>query len=157
MTTSEKGRKFIKEFEVLELTSYQDQGGVWTIGYGTIRYPNVRQVKQGETITEKEAEFYFVADLRNFERVINEKGLNLSQNQFDAVAAFVYNVGANAFSKSTLLKVLRADPDNNQAVEAQFKRWIFVRKNGKATVSKGLKNRRHHEIKIYKYSDYESK
>lgn len=157
MKTSEKGQGFIKTWEVLELEAYQDQAGVWTIGYGTTRYPEGNKVKAGDKISPQGAEELFQHDLQSFEGFINRQNLRLSQQQFDALVAFVYNVGASSFLSSTLLKVLRRNPDDLEAVRAQFVRWVYITDNGKKKISNGLVNRRAHEFKIYKSADYERK
>lgn len=52
---SEKGFSIIREAESLELIAYLDTGGVWTIGYGTIKYPNGVRVKKGDVCTRGQA------------------------------------------------------------------------------------------------------
>lgn len=57
-TTSSVGLNLIKEFEGKRLWAYDDGVGVWTIGFGTIKYPNGVRVKKGDVCTEKQAEDY---------------------------------------------------------------------------------------------------
>lgn len=156
MKTSEKGRAFIKNYEALRLKAYQDQGGVWTIGYGTTVYKGGEKVKAGDIFyTEEQAESFFDFDLEKFEKAVHARtqDLNLSQNQFDALVCFAYNVGIPAFSRSTLLKKVRACKDCFDSLHREFIRWQFVK--GKKSI--GLLRRRNSEFKIYKDSDYERK
>lgn len=103
MKTSERGVELIKRFEGLELEAYQDIAGVWTIGYGHTG----ADVKPGMTITEREAEALLRKDLGPREDAVNRlTSVPLNQNEFDALVSFVYNVGADAFRKSTARKRL---------------------------------------------------
>ena len=53
---SERGFEVIREFEGFRENAYLDIGGVWTIGFGTIKYPNGSKVKKGDTCTHIQAE-----------------------------------------------------------------------------------------------------
>lgn len=143
MKTSPKGIALIKEFEGLRLRAYLCPGGVWTIGYG-----HTAGVKSGMVITEAQAEEYLKADLIAFERYLNGLGLALNQNQFDALVSFIYNVGTGNFSSSTLLRKVRANPQDNSIVE-EFLRWVY----SKGRVLPGLQRRRLAEMKLYFSND----
>lgn len=109
MNTSQTGIDLIKGFEGKRLVAYDDGVGVWTIGYGTIKYPSGVRVKKGDTCTEAQAETYLKSDLVKFENAINRLvKVPLNQNQFDALASFTYNLGETNLSKSTLLRKLNA-------------------------------------------------
>jgi lysozyme len=100
MTTSDTGLHFIAGHEGLRLQSYQDSVGVWTIGYG-----HTSKVKQGQTITEAEALAFLREDLAIAEKAVNTTiTAKLSQNQFDALVSLAFNIGAGAFSSSTLAR-----------------------------------------------------
>ncbi|OCY91085.1 lysozyme, partial [Acinetobacter pittii] len=106
-TTSNAGLNLIKGFEGKRLNAYDDGVGVWTIGFGTIKYPNGVRVKKGDTCTEQQAETYLKNDLTKFEVAINKLvKVPLTQNQFDALASFTYNLGETNLANSTLLKKL---------------------------------------------------
>jgi lysozyme len=68
----------------------------------------------------------------------------LTQNQFNALVSFAYNVGTGAFSTSTLLKKVNANP-NDLTIRNEFARW--TRANGK--IVNGLVNRRKKESDVY--------
>ena len=143
MNTSPKGIALIKEFEGLRLKAYKCPGGVWTIGYG-----HTAGVKPGMVITEAQAEEYLKADLIAFERYLNGLGLALNQNQFDALVSFIYNVGTGNFSNSTLLRKVRANPQDNSIMD-EFLRWVY----SKGRVLPGLQRRRLAEMKLYFSND----
>ena len=143
MKTSPKGIALIKEFEGLRLKAYLCPGGVWTIGYG-----HTAGVKPGMVISEVQAEEYLKADLIAFERYLNVLGLALNQNQFDALVSFIYNVGTGNFSSSTLLRKVRANPQDNTIMD-EFLRWVY----SKGRVLPGLQHRRLAEMKLYFSND----
>lgn len=144
MKTSQAGVNFIKGFEGKRLSAYQDSVGVWTIAYGTIKYPNGVRVKKGDTCTESQAESYLKHDLITFENAINRLvKVKLTQNQFDALASFTYNLGETNLASSTLLKKLNAKDYKGAASE--FIRWNKA--GGK--VLNGLTNRRQSETNIF--------
>ena len=143
MKTSPKGISLIKEFEGLRLKAYKCPGGVWTIGYG-----HTAGVKPGIVITKAQAEEYLKADLIAFERYLNGLGLALNQNQFDALVSFIYNVGTGNFSNSTLLRKVRANPQENSIMD-EFLRWVY----SKGRVLPGLQRRRLAEMKLYFSND----
>lgn len=142
---SSKGYAIIKEFEGFRSKAYLDTGGVWTIGYGTIKYPNGIQVKKGDTCTEVQAEKWMQSDCAWVRKTLRTKikSKKLNQNQYDALASFIYNVGETQFGTSTLLSLINRD--NFQGAASQFGRW--VNDNGKRI--QGLVNRREAERKLF--------
>jgi lysozyme len=146
MTTSQKGIDIIKSFEGCRLKAYQDSAGVWTIGYGTIMYPSGKRVKAGDRITKECAEEYLAYEIGLKARSVEvfTSDLHLSQNQFDALVSFAYNLGVGALQRSTLLKKVRAEK-NDPAIRGEFMKW--VRAGGK--VLKGLQRRRQKEADLY--------
>ena len=103
MKTSPNGIDLIKRFEGLELESYQDIAGIWTIGYGHTG----PEVGPDQRITTSEAEALLRHDLISREKAVSRlTRVELNQNEFDALVSFVYNVGENAYSRSTARKRL---------------------------------------------------
>lgn len=117
MRTSQKGIDLIKSFEGLRLNSYQDSVNVWTIGFGT-----TRGIGPGMTITNDQAEQMLMKDIARFEPEVERLvKVPLSQNQWDALLSFVYNVGSMNLGTSTLLKLLNAR--DYAAAAEQLPRW----------------------------------
>ena len=140
MKTSEKGIEFIKQCEGYMDHSYQDAAQVWTIGYGTTRYPDGRHVSGGEHCTTEQATEYLRHDLARFEDCINHYvTVELTQNQFDALASFTYNLGCGALKKSTLLRKLNAR--NYEGAADEMLKWTHAGGH----VLRGLVARRSHE------------
>ena len=144
MKISKNGLAIIKEFEGLRLKAYDDGVGVWTIGYGTTRYPSATKVKRGDNITEEQAEAYLLHDVSRFENAVNRLvKVPLTQNQFDALVSFTYNLGEGSFGASTLLRKLNARDYSGAATE--FLRWNKA--GGK--VMAGLTRRRKAEHDLF--------
>lgn len=117
LTYSKDGLAFTRLFEGDVLTAYQDQRGVWTIGYG-----HTAGVRPGQTITEQRAEALLVEDIQAAVHCVNEFAtVKLTQPQFDALVDFAFNVGAGNFRNSTLLREINAGHFPEAA--AQFRLW----------------------------------
>lgn len=146
MIISQKGLNLIKKHEGFRNNPYLCPSGIPTIGYGNTYYNDSTKVKLTDTpITLKEGETLLKSVLKHFEQgVSNLIKVELNQNQFDALVSFAYNVGLGAFSKSTLLKLINNNP-NDEGIKHQFKRW----NKGGGKVLKGLKKRRNEEAYLY--------
>lgn len=139
MQTSNKGIDLIKRFEGLKLEAYRDSVGIPTIGYG-----HAHNVKMGDVITGEQADKYLREDLLVAELTINTNvRVNLTQNQFDALASFVFNLGSGNFVKSTLLKKLNAGDFAGAADE--FGKWV----NAGSKKLAGLVKRRTAEREVF--------
>ena len=139
MKASGKAYSLIQQSEGLRLTSYRCPSGIWTIGYG-----HTSGVTEGMTITVEEANEFLRQDIVFAEDVVNAQGLTLRQCQFDALVSLVFNIGGSAFRRSTLLKKIRVNPDDNSIMD-EFLRWVYSK--GKALP--GLQRRRLAEMKLY--------
>ena len=121
MKTSDKGIDAIKHFEGFRNKAYKDVAGYWTIGYGHL----VRKgdgVVIGDIISPVNATLVLRQDLEDAEHTVNNHTqVQLSQNQFDALVSFVYNLGAQRFIGSSLLRYLNAG--NSAAAAQEFTKW----------------------------------
>lgn len=148
LKTSQKGIELIKKFEGCKLTAYRDSVGVWTIGFG-----HTKDVKADMVITAEQAEQFLKDDVVYFENGVNKllKTLKtaVTQNQFDALISFAFNLGLGNLRKSTLAKKLyvmqQNDRDSVQDVADEFPRW---NKAG-GQVLTGLTNRRNAERALF--------
>ena len=131
--------KKIKEFEGCVLTAYKCPAGKWTIGYG-----HTKGVKQGQKITQAQADALLKADLKPFENYVNKLLVCTAQGEFDALTDFVYNLGTASLERSTLLKLIRQHANTND-IQKQFMRWVYA--GGKKL--KGLEKRRAWEATRY--------
>ncbi len=141
-----KNIEMIKKHEGLRLEAYlPTKNDVWTIGYG-----HTKTAHKGMVITEQRAEDLLRQDIRWVEKCIHDNvKVPLTQNQFDALGSLIYNIGATAFAKSTLLSKLN-NGDYDGAAK-QFLVWNKQtnRKTGKREVLAGLVTRRKDEMKLF--------
>lgn len=164
MITGELGIKLIKFFESLHdgdlskigLQPKECPAGIWTIGYGHALPDKDGSWLKGKegfakiallypewlTITEKQADNILRSDLIIYGNKINNLDLILTQNEFDALVSFVYNLGAGALQGSTLLKRIKAREGD---IESAFLMWV---KAGGKTLS-GLVKRRQAEATLF--------
>lgn len=127
MKPSDNCYKCLRQFEGKRLKAYKDSAGIWTIGYGTTFYPDGATVKQHDSITIDRADFLLKWQALTKSGEVDKLVKNVSQNQFDALVCFAYNVGSGALKKSTLLKKLLANP-NDPTIETEFLKWNKVKK-----------------------------
>lgn len=134
-----KGIELIKSFEGLYLKAYKCPAGIWTIGYG-----HTKGVKEGQQITASQAEEFLREDVAQFARDVLRQNLRLTQNQFDALVSFVFNVGGGNFLKSTLLRKAKVN-SNDPTIKNEFLRW----NKAAGKVLPGLTRRRQAEADLY--------
>jgi len=154
MRTSKAGQDLIKSFEGChkmrsdgKIQAYVCPAGHWTIGWGT-----TKGVYRGQIITKEEADALFLADLEMFENAVNRLvKVDLTQNQFDALVSFVYNLGEGAFAKSTLLK--RLNSGQFEEVPEQLMRWNKARVKGVLQPLRGLTRRRAAEAALFSVNE----
>lgn len=134
------GTKLIQGFEKLELTAYQDERGIWTIGYGHTG----PEVKKGLVWTLQQAADAFTRDTEAAcEAVSRLVTAPLNQNQADALVSFVFNLGPTRLEQSTLLRRLNAR--DYAGASAQFPLWVHAG----PFVSEGLVRRRAAERELF--------
>jgi lysozyme len=134
------GLDLIKSFEGLKLRAYLCPAKVWTIGYGSTG----PHVVPGKVITEAQADELLQDDLDRFEAAVTRLvTVPLTQNQYDALVSFAYNVGISALERSTLLK--RVNAKLFDQAKAEFGKWN--RAGGKPLA--GLTRRRAAEAALF--------
>lgn len=141
MNFSPSGIGLLESLEGFCATPYQDVAGYWTIGYGC-RIDNPAIYPNG--ITQQAAEAMLLDRVAPVVKAISSLVTStLTQNQFDALVCFIYNIGIFAFSQSTMLHMLNAGQFQDAA--DQFQRWD--RAGGQAV--QGLLNRRLKERALF--------
>jgi|TARA_R100000329_G_C7509652_1_gene179457 lysozyme len=144
MKISEEGKALIKKFEGCELKAYRCPAGKLTIGYG-----HVKNVKEGDEWTQEKAEQMLNKELKEYEGYINDYvQAPLLQCQFDALVAWIYNLGPTNFRTSTLRKKL--EPETMDEVPREIRRWNKA--NGK--VLDGLVRRREAEALLFQGKEW---
>jgi lysozyme len=141
-----KGLELIKSFEGFSSKPYLCPAKICTIGYGATFYLDGKKVTMKDaTITEAEGVKLLKDMLSKFEQYVDSYCVDtITQNQFDALVSFCYNVGPANLKSSTLIKKVNANP-NDPNIRTEFMRW----NKGGGKVLKGLTRRRQAEADLY--------
>jgi len=144
MKISQEGLSLIKKFEGCELEAYKCAANVLTIGYGS-----TKGVKEGDTITQEEADKLLLHEMEEYEGYVNDLvKVKLEQNQFDSLVSWVFNLGPANLKASTMLKFLNAG--DYHLIPSQIKRWNKA--GGK--VLEGLIRRREAEALLFEGKEW---
>lgn len=154
MKIDQAGIEFIKSAEGFKNFIYADSAGLPTIGVGHLLtrdelnsgkiHIDGKAYKYHEGLPDDVIDRLLLRDLHIAELVVNSNvKVKLTQNQYNALVSFAFNVGVGAFRNSTLLKMLNAG--DYDSVTAQMRRWIL----SAGRQIQGLKNRREKEIELW--------
>ena len=140
---TKNGIDLIKSFEGFESEIYLDAAGLPTIGYGhLIRKGEHKMFENG--ISEEEAEALLADDVQIAERaVLRLVKVPLTDNQFNALVSFTFNLGSGALQRSTLRR--KVNREEHAEVPEEFMRWVWA--GGRKL--KGLIRRREAEAALY--------
>jgi GH24 family phage-related lysozyme (muramidase) len=155
--------ELIKEFEGFHRKRPDGRAGAYadplkgwavaTIGYGTIRYPDGRKVKQGDICTRSEAEAYLLHELEQVCRLRLEAiptWRRMNENQRAALYCFAYNLGAGFYrgrNRESITRVCDSPERWNDCdwIVAQFIKY----RNPGSNVEAGLLRRRQAEADLF--------
>lgn len=139
MNIGNEGIKLIKSFEGCVLTAYKCPAGIWTIGWG-----HTKDVCEGMTITQEEADRLFLADVQVYADAVNQyvSKFNFNQNQFDALTSFAYNCGIG--SLNNICSVNRIEE-----IAAELPLYCNAYIDGVKTQLPGLVRRRKEEVELF--------
>lgn len=144
--TGIKNVEIIKKHEGLRLEAYMPTpNDKWTIGYG-----HTKTARPGMKISEARAEELLRSDIAWVEKVIEkEVTVPINQNQYDALASLIFNIGGAQFKRSSVLRLL--NQKNYQAAADAFLLWTKQRNKttGKMDVLRGLVYRRNEERALF--------
>lgn len=133
MKTSPAGIAALQRRESCRVRAYQDIRGTWTVGWGHTG----PEVHDGLVWTQEQCDAQLVRDLAHFEQEVSDSvTVELTQNEFDAMVSFTYNVGAGNLRTSTFLRLLNA----GQRRQAACHLCLFCKAGG--LYSDGLNVRR---------------
>lgn len=145
MTINKAGLDLIKQFEGFRARTYDDGVGVLTIGYGTTGKAGVGiNPIWGMTIDELEAEIYLQRAIDKFwDQIKNHISAPINENEQAAFISLAYNIGPNAFKRSSALRFFN-EGNKKKAADA-----ILMWNKGGGKVMKGLVRRRKAERKLF--------
>lgn len=145
---SNKGRQMIANFEGVRFAPYNDGTGGITIGIGHL-------IKPGEsfgTLTDKEVSELFSKDIAIFEKAVNDSiKVPLTQNQFDALVSFAFNVGPgwitgkHSKGQAEIVKMINRKANKMEI----YAHWVKNFNTSKGQYMQGLQNRREAEAKLF--------
>ena len=137
MKTNQKGINLIKECEGCRLTAYKDAVGVWTIGYG-----HTTNVRQGDKITQAEADALLVKDIARYESTINNANdkynYDFNENEFSALVSFAFNIG----------NIIQLTQNGKRSKAEIAEKMLLYNKAGGKTLP-GLVSRRKRERELF--------
>lgn len=134
---NQAGLNLIKTFEGCQLTAYRDMVGVLTIGYGC-----TKNVYEGQTITQDQADQMLLKELSEWESLADLHYPYLNDNEFAAVVSLMYNVGSGPIHG----KIGQYLTDKNYPAAAdEFRKWCHA--GGR--VVEGLVQRRESERSLF--------
>lgn len=141
MKLSVAGEAFIKRYEKLSIIAYKPTlADKWTYGWGHTG----PEVVEGAIVTPEQAEIDFQHDIaKAVWGVIYATDVPLTQNEFDALVSFTFNVGVGAEAHSTLCAKVNAR--DRTGVIAEWIKWDHQA----GTVVPGLLARRQAELALF--------
>jgi lysozyme len=142
---SEEGLRFLKEKEGVRNKVYDDGAGFPTVGVGhKLVDVEIHNYPIGAYVPDCQVDAWLRQDVTFAERCVNNWVLvELTQTGYDMLVSFVFNVGCEAFKKSTLLR--RLNRGEVKEASEEFKKWVFSNKRRMA----GLVTRRAEEAKRF--------
>ena len=143
LTASRAAFDLIASFEGFRTRAVRTPNGQWTLGFG-----HSATAREGLTVTRVEAEDLLRWDLLPIEDMIRQVALTpLSQNQFDALVSFAFNIGLENFRTSDVLKYL----NQGQPVAAALSMhaWRRASVNGRVLTIDALVRRRASESALF--------
>ena len=139
MRIGTEGIKLIKSFEGCVLTAYKCPADIWTIGWG-----HTKDVYEGMSITQEEADALFLEDIKIYEDAVNNyvSKFNFNQNQFDALTSFAYNCGIGSLNSICSLNSIAE-------IAAELPLYCNAYVDGVKTQLAGLVRRRQAELELF--------
>jgi lysozyme len=141
-----EAKKLAKVFEGFSQKPYLCPAGIWTIGFGTTRYPNGKQVtKDDPPISREEAEVFLEQELIRQAKISVLYCPVLAQHPYKlaAIIDFCYNLGPGRLKYSTLRR--KVNEQDWSGAKAELMKWVYA--GGKKL--NGLVSRRVAEAKLF--------
>ena len=121
---SDRGVAWLSDLEGgCRLEAYLDTRGIPTIGVGMTEWPlSNRRVELGDTIpSEQVGMTLFRTELRSYEAKVDSCTYDaISQETFDSMTSFCYNIGRAGFAGSTAVRLLNEGRPLMQVAEAMM-------------------------------------
>lgn len=145
LTLSRTGEIFLKQEEGYKTKAYADGGG-YSVCWGHYG------VSSGYVATPAQCQAFFDADKAWAEKAVNDLGVKLAQNQFDALVSFAYNLGEPNFKASRVVKLVKQNPNHSGITDA-----FLSHNTSQGIVSPVLTARRYREAEMYTNTAFKNK
>jgi lysozyme len=143
LTASRAAFDLIASFEGFRTRAVQAPDGQWTLGFG-----HTATAREGLSVTRTEAEDLLRWDLLPIEDTLRQVALTpLSQNQFDALVSFAFNIGLENFKGCDVLKYLNQGQPIAAALSLHA--WRRAPVNGRILTIDALVRRRAAESALF--------
>ena len=141
---------FVKGFEGFSPTVYRDLAGIPTLGYGMTGtliqgLNNITEV-QGSEMLGNLLNNNYAKPIKND---LDNKGITLTQNEFDSLVSMAYNIGVGGLLSSTLYKFIVRGIRDIAIITSNFQTWSMA--GGKRV--EGLYRRRTEEAQMFFRND----
>lgn len=148
----ETATKIVKDFEGFVPNPYLCPAGVWTIGYGTTRYSDGREVSPNDpNISEETAAGYLTDYIQNDIVPVQTRNIPLwnqyNDNQKATVISFAYNLGTYFYGSGGFNSITRdlSSPMN----WAKVPQTLMLYVNPGSAFEAGLRRRREAEGQLW--------
>ena len=154
---TDEGLDLLTHFEGFHDKAYVDPVGVITIGWGTIKYPDGRKVKIGETCTREQAREWMFVDIwddgAKYVRLFTVDAVEnaLTDRQFSALTSLTFNRGAGRF-RDFISPYLNKGDMGGTLLAIKSLNWAI--KDGQKTYLLGLDRRRWAEAYMFQGRDW---
>lgn len=143
LQVSRKGYELIQSFEGFRAKAAKLKDGGFTVGFG-----HKTTAREGMVVNRDQAEELLRWDIAPIEDTIRQNVFApMNQNQFDALASFVFNIGGDEFKTSDVLKHLNQGEFISAAIELGA--WRRAHINGQQIVIDALVRRRTQEAALF--------
>ena len=145
MIASNTAYTMIKKWEGLSKTAYKCPVGILTIGYGHVIRANEKFPRE---LTEEQCDKLLVDDVAIIDKALRSytPAGTVSQNQYDAIVSFCFNVGVASFISSTFYKKILT---KDKRAGDELLRWVYGTIEGKKVKFDGLVRRRGYERMVF--------
>jgi GH24 family phage-related lysozyme (muramidase) len=147
-TLNAAGTALLKEFEGFVASPEPDPVGLPTVGYGHLcQTAGCGEVSYGFPLTEETATQLLNDDVPRYTACLGDmlSGVTLNDNQWAALASWVFNLGCGATGDSALVRRLNAGEDGGTVVREELPKWV----NAGGQQLPGLVRRRDAEIALF--------
>lgn len=122
MRLSEKGKRHLVVDEGKRTEAYRDSEGIPTIGIG-FTHIHGRPVNMSDKLTVEQITKMLPQILKEYEDAVNEAiTMPMFQHEFDAFVCFCFNIGANAFKLSGVVKAFNSG--NKVLAAVRMFQWL---------------------------------